>query len=79
MATKYYDNNDKIGIYKVCTELEINYELDDEDNQIIQSKIEDLKIRIQFLESTFTWQWINTNSDKEKNEMLFNYIKLRLQ
>lgn len=79
MATKYYENNDKIGIYKVCTELEINYDLDDEDNQIIQSKIEDLKRRIQFLESTFTWQWINTNSDKEKNEMLFNYIKLRLQ
>lgn len=79
MATKYYENNDKIGIYKVCTELEINYDLDEEDNQIIQSKIEDLKRRIQFLESTFTWQWINTNSDKEKNEMLFNYIKLRLQ
>lgn len=79
IATKYYDSNDKIGIYKVCTELEIDYDLDEEDNQVIQSKIEDLKKRIQFLESTFTWQWINTNDDKEKNEMLFNYIKLRLQ
>jgi hypothetical protein len=79
MATKYYDNNDKIGIYKVCTELEIDYDLDDEDNQIIESKIEDLKRRIQFLESTFTWQWINTNGDKEKTEMLLNFIKLRLK
>jgi hypothetical protein len=79
LATKYYDNNDKIGIYKVCTELEIDYDLDDEDNQIIESKIEYLKRRIQFLESTFTWQWINTNGDKEKNEMLLNFIKLRLQ
>jgi hypothetical protein len=78
-ATKYYDNNDKIGIYKVCTELEIDYDLDDDDNQIIESKIEDLKRRIQFLESTFTWQWINTKGEKEKTEMLLNFIKLRLQ
>ena len=78
-ATKYYDNNDKIGIYKICTELDIDYDLDDEDNQIIESKIEDLKRRIQFLESTFTWQWINTNGDKEKTEMLINYIRMRLQ
>lgn len=78
-ATKYYDNNDKIGIYKICTELDIDYDLDDDDNQIIESKIEDLKRRIQFLESTFTWQWINTNDDKEKTEMLINYIRMRLQ
>lgn len=78
-ATKYYDNNDKIGIYKICTELDIDYDLDDDDNQIIESKIEDLKRRIEFLESTFTWQWINTNGDKEKTEMLINYIRMRLQ
>jgi hypothetical protein len=78
-ATKYYDNNDKIGIYKICTELDIDYDLDEDDNQIIESKIEDLKRRIEFLESTFTWQWINTNGDKEKTEMLINYIRMRLQ
>lgn len=79
LATKYYDNNDKIGIYKICTELDIDYDLDDDDNQIIESKIEDLKRRIKFLESTFTWQWINTNGDKEKTEMLLNYIRMRLK
>jgi hypothetical protein len=78
-ATKYYDNNDKIGIYKICTELDIDYDLDEDDNQIIESKIEDLKRRIEFLESTFTWQWINTNGEKEKTEMLINYIRMRLQ
>ena len=78
-ATKYYDNNDQIGIYKICTELDIDYELDEQDNQIIESKIDDLKRRIEFLESTFTWQWINTNGDKEKTEMLINYIRMRLK
>ena len=78
-ATKYYDNNDKIGLYKVCTELEIDYDLDDEDNQIIESKIDDLKRRIEFLESTFTWQWINTDGEKEKLEMMIQFIRMRLQ
>jgi hypothetical protein len=78
-ATKYYDNNDKIGLYKVCTELDINYDLDDEDNQIIESKIDDLKRRIEFLESTFTWRWINTDGEKEKLEMMIQFIRMRLQ
>ena len=78
-ATKYYDQNDKIGLYKVCTELEIDYDLDDEDNQIIESKIDDLKRRIEFLESTFTWQWINTDGEKEKLEMMIQFIRMRLQ
>lgn len=78
-ATKYYDNNDKIGLYKVCTELDIDYDLDDDDNQIIESKIDDLKRRIEFLESTFTWQWINTDGEKEKLEMMIQFIRMRLQ
>jgi hypothetical protein len=78
-ATKYYDNNDKIGLYKVCTELDIDYDLDDDDNQIIESKIDDLKRRIKFLESTFTWQWINTDGEKEKLEMMIQFIRMRLQ
>jgi hypothetical protein len=78
-ATKYYNNNDKIGIYKVCTELDIDYDLDDEDNQIIESKIDDLKKRIKFLESTFTWQWINTDGEREKLEMMIQFIRMRLQ
>jgi len=78
-ATKYYDNNDKIGLYKVCTELDIDYDLDGDDNQIIESKIDDLKRRIEFLESTFTWQWINTDGEKEKLEMMIQFIRMRLK
>ena len=30
-ATKYYDENNKIGIYAVCNELNISYEISDDD------------------------------------------------
>ena len=78
-ATRCYDKNDKIGLYKVCTELDIDYDLDEDDNQIIESKIDDLKRKIEFLESTFTWQWINTEGEKEKLEMMIQFIRMRLQ
>lgn len=78
-ATFYYDNNDKIGIYKICTQLEIEYDIEDDDEQFIEIKINDLKKKIGFLESTFTWKWYKTVDEAEKNQILINYIKLRLQ
>jgi len=78
-ATEYYDNNDKIGIYKICSELNIEYYFEEEDQYFINEKIESLKKRIIFLESTFTWKWYNTEDECEKNQILMDYIKIRLK
>ena len=78
-ATECYDMNDKIGIYKICTELDIDYDIEYEDNIEIQKRIDDLKGRITFLESTFTYQWIRIDDEIQKNEMMINFIKTRLQ
>ena len=78
-ATEYYNMNDKIGIYKICTELDIDYDIEYEDNIEIQRRIDDLKGRITFLESTFTYQWIRIDDEIQKNEMMINFIKTRLQ
>jgi hypothetical protein len=78
-ATEYYDMNDKIGIYKICTELDIDYDIEYEDNIEIQRRIDELKGRITFLESTFTYQWIRIDDELQKNEMMINFIKMRIQ
>lgn len=77
-ATKYYDNNDKIGIYKVCNELNIYYDIDEEDESFIGIKIDELKNKISFLESTFTWIWFNTDDDKKKEEIILNFIQKKI-
>ncbi len=77
-ATKYYDQQDQIGLYKVCDKLNIEYEIDDKDEQSISDKISNLKVRIDFLEKTLTWKWHNTTDEVEKNQILINYIKLRI-
>jgi hypothetical protein len=77
-ATKYYNSGDKIGVYKICSELDIEYEIEHDDEAFILDKIETLKKRIGFLESTFTWKWHNCKDDMEKNQIVINFIKLRI-
>jgi hypothetical protein len=78
-ATEYYDMNDKISLYKICSELDIDYDIEYEDNIEIQRRIDELKGRITFLESTFTYQWIRIDDELQKNEMMINFIKMRIQ
>ncbi len=77
-ATKFYSLNDKIGIYKICSELNIDYEVDEEDEQDINKKINDTKDRIVFIESTLTWKWFNENDEQTKKKIMLDYIKIRI-
>lgn len=78
-ATQYYNTLDITGTYSLCDELEITYEVDDEDYQLIVNKINELKDRIIFIESTLTWQWYNAEDENQKTRIIINYIKSRLK
>ncbi len=78
-ATQYYNALDITGTYSLCDELEITYEVDDEDYQLIVDKINELKDRIKFIESTLTWQWYNVEDENQKTKIIINYIKSRLK
>ena len=77
-STKFYKNSDITGIYYICDELGITYEIDDEDNEMINNKINNLKNRISFMESTLTWRWYHSESEKEKEQIVLSYIKMQL-
>lgn len=78
-ATKYYDDGNKIGIYAVCNELSIIYEIEEEDITLIYQQIKKYQEKINFIEHTYTWKWYQTESEEEKNQILVNYIKLKIQ
>jgi hypothetical protein len=78
-ATEFYNKNNKVGLYTICNELGVEYDLEDDDENYISLRIDEIKQKIGFLESTFTWKWYNTKSEEEKNQILINYIKLRIQ
>jgi len=78
-ATKYYDNNNKIGIYAICNELSIQYEISEEDIELMYSEIKNLQQKINFIESTYTWKWYKCEDEAQKNQILLNYIKLKIR
>ncbi len=77
-ATKMYSLNDKIGIYKICSELNIDYDVDEEDEVEISKKINDTKDRINFIESTLTWKWYSSSDEQIKKKIMLDYIRLRM-
>lgn len=76
-STELYNNDDKIGLYKICDEINITYQIDENDTDIIEDKINTLKRKIDFLESTFTWKWLNTKDSNQKDKILLDFIGLK--
>jgi hypothetical protein len=77
-ATSSYNNNDITSIYSICDNLNIDYEIDDEDNYLISDKIKNIKQKIEFIESTFTWRWIYSKSQEEKDNIILKFIKTQI-
>lgn len=78
-GTECYNDNDKIGMYIICDQLNIEYEMDDEDNTHIKTKIDILKGKIDFIESTFTYKWASLETEEQKNELIKNFILIKIQ
>lgn len=78
-ASSYYEENDIIQIYSLCNELNIEYDLNESDTDLIKNKIENIKQRIKFIESTTTWKWYYTEDDGLKNEIVLNYIRSQIK
>ena len=77
-ANTHYEENDIIKIYSICEELGIEYDITEVDADIIKDNIENIKQKINFIESTNTWKWYYTEDDNLKNEIILNYIRSQI-
>lgn len=77
-ATGAYEQNDVITLYKVCSELNIEFELPDYYINKIIEKINDYKKKTQFLENTYTFKWLKCENITEKNQIIINFIRERV-
>lgn len=76
-STKFYESNDIVSLYRICDNLRIEYDFDDNDYSAIQNKIQNIKRKIQFLESTFTWMWLNADTNK-KEEVVLDFVRFQI-
>ncbi len=77
-CTDYYNNNNLLGVFLVCNQLDINYEITDEEVELIYKQINNYRSKISFLESTFTWHWYSCKDEMQKNQILIKYIKNKI-
>jgi hypothetical protein len=76
-AKNCYETNDVIGIYKICDDLSIDYEINDNDLERLKETIDQFRNKISFIKNKITWKWVNTD-EKEKEKIAFNYIKSKI-
>jgi hypothetical protein len=77
-ATSAYETNDVVTLYKVCSDLMIDFPWDDSEIQKIKLKIEQYKNQIVFLESTYTFKWLKSD-DVDKNKIVLKFIENRIK
>jgi hypothetical protein len=66
-----------VTLYKVCSELLIDFDFDQDEINKIKERIENYKNQIGFLESTYTFKWLKSD-DSERDKIILNFIKNRL-
>lgn len=78
-STKHYESKNRIGLFSVCNELNIQYEINDDDIQQITYEISSYKQKINFLENTYTWRWFHTEDKNEKIKLIFDFIQQKIR
>lgn len=78
-AGKYYESGNKIGIFAICNELNIPYEITNEDIKQIISEIQQYKEKIFFLESTYTWKWFYCQDEESKKTLIVEFINQKIR
>jgi hypothetical protein len=76
-ATEAYESNDLVTLYKVCTELKIDFELPEDFISRIKTKIDSYRQQVSYFENTYTYKWINSN-DSERNKIVVEFIRSRV-
>lgn len=71
-ATNYYNDNNLLGIIKICELLDLDYDLSSINIDDLMRDIGLLRSKVNHIESSLTWKWIN---EKDKDKVLLEYIK----
>jgi hypothetical protein len=77
-ATSAYEINDLVTLYKVSSELMIEFEWSESILEQVKEKILNYKSQISFLESTYTFKWLKSSSEDDKLKIILSFIENKL-
>jgi len=74
-AKDAYESYDLFELYFIGKTLKLSFKLTLEETKILNELIDFKKDEIKQLESSFVWVWLNTESEIEKNIVIFKFLK----
>lgn len=77
-AGSMYEEKDVVGIMTICESLGIEYEVGEEESELLKSQLSGMKERILFMESTFSWKWYHEEDRAARSKMLLDYVKSKI-
>jgi hypothetical protein len=77
-ANKAYKEGNFLKIIDICTKLDIDYNLEDDDINSIGEEIKKLKSRLKFIETTYPYQWWIERNESAKSGVILTYIQKQL-
>jgi hypothetical protein len=74
-AKDAYESFDLFELYFIGKTLKLSFKLTLEETKILNELIEFKKNEIKQLESSFVWIWLNSESEIEKNMVIYKFLK----
>lgn len=74
-AVSAYEEFKIIDLYECCDELDISYEMDDDDNEVIKFEIAETKTKISSIENSLIYMWTIYESPKMKEIIINQFIE----
>lgn len=76
-ATEAYEQNDIVTLYKVCSELNLEFELPDNFINQVKTKINSYKQQTSYFENTYTYKWLKSE-EVGKNKIVIEFIRSKI-
>lgn len=74
-AKNYYEENNLLGLYLICMDLNIKVDLEDVKIEELKESIDKKKKYLNSLEKSYLWLWVNAESDLEKEKIIKLFIE----
>lgn len=73
-AKKSYENGDFVNLYLIATDLDLNFELENEDINLMKINIQEKKKYLSNIEQSYLWIWFNSKNESEKDKVINAFI-----
>ena len=74
-ATEAQEKYNLFELYKICSELEIEVELEKEDISLLEVLIENKKKELKSIEASFVWLWVHSTTEEQKQKVIELFIE----